>query len=177
MGDDARSTPIDLPPFMRLWLDAAAGAMEAWQAWSGPTASPEAVRQLRTSFLNAWSDWWENYLRSPMFLSSAMQSMTGTVQFRKQLREQLDRLQQEFRVAGRQDIDELALAVQRSTRRVLDQLDEMAARLDTFGDRLDALTTNGAVSENHASGGEDSRPATRARRKSNREDKTGQPAP
>ncbi len=178
MGDEANDAAAGVPPLARMWLDAASGVMEAFQAWAGPTASPEAVRKARATLLDSWSNLWEQYLRTPAFLDSAKQGIARSIDFRKQLREQLDRVQREFRVVGRQDVDELILALERMERHVLDQLDEISARLDALSARLDALGEKAAKPQ-AAPEAEPARPNNRTRRKSPREgteEKTEQPA-
>ena len=63
-------------------------------------------------------------MRSSAFLEAQKRCMTEAWAFRKQIRANLRRMQRELQIAGREDIDALAAAVQRSQRRVLDQLEE-----------------------------------------------------
>ena len=48
-------------------------------------------------------------------------------------------MQRELQLAGREDIDALVAAVQRSQRRVLDQLEETSERLQALEAKLDRL--------------------------------------
>jgi hypothetical protein len=144
MDNDARDPVAGMFPWMQLWFDAASKAMEAGQtwtgpAWAGPTASPDVLRQARSAFMKTWSDCWEQWLRSSAFLDSSRQSLAGGMEMHKHAREFVDQVQRELRVAGRQDVDELALAIRRAERRVLDQLDEVSERLDAVAARLESL--------------------------------------
>ena len=160
-------------PWMRMWLDMTSGAMEACQAWAGATASPEPVRQIRSAMLEAWSDYWDQCLRSPMFLNATRQAVAQSTQIRKQFGEYLDRLYSESPVAGREDMEQLLRALRRSEERLLEQLEDVSARLEALDAGLDALAArlNGKGREPQP---KPSRAENRSRRKRNR---TGQPDP
>ncbi len=66
--------------------------------------------------------------------------MSGSLAVRKQIRANLRRMQRELQIAGREDIDALVAAVQRSQRRVLDQLEETSERLQALEAKLDCLS-------------------------------------
>ena len=72
-------------------------------------------------------------MRSSAFLEAQKQCMSGSLALRKQIRANLRRMQRELQIAGREDIDALVAAVQRSQRRVLDQLEETSERLQDPG--------------------------------------------
>ncbi len=124
----------------RMWTEMAASAMQAWQPMMGGTASPDLFRKGRSDFLQVWSDWCEQLLRSSAFLEAQKQCMTGSLAFRKQIRANLRRAQRELQIAGREDIDALVAALRRSQRRVLDQLEENSERLQGLEAKLDGLS-------------------------------------
>ena len=136
MGSDANEPFSSLT---RMWTEMAASAMQAWQPLAGPTASPDFFRKGRADFLQVWSDWCEQLLRSSAFLEAQKQCLSGSLDFRKQVRGNLRRVQRELQIAGREDIDALVAAVQRSQRRVLDQLEETSERLQALENKLDRL--------------------------------------
>ena len=105
--------------------------------WLGGTASPDMFRKGRSDFLQVWSDWCEQLMRSSAFLEAQKQCMSGSLAFRKQIRANLRRMQRELQIAGREDIDALVAAVRRSQRRVLDQLEETSERLQAVEAKLD----------------------------------------
>jgi hypothetical protein len=137
MGSDMNDPFSNLT---RMWMEMAANAMQAWQPLAGGTASPEIFRKGRADFLQVWSDWCEELMRSSAFLDAQKQCMTGNLAFRKQIRANLRRVQRELQIAGREDIDALVAAVQRSQRRVLDQLEETSDRLQSLEAKLDCLS-------------------------------------
>ena len=124
----------------RMWMEMAASAMQAWQPMAGRTASPELFRKGRADLMQVWSDYCEELMRSSAFLDAQKQCMSGNLAFRKQFRANLRRLQRELQVVGREDIDALLAAIQRSRTRVLDQLEETAERLQTLEAKFDRLT-------------------------------------
>jgi DNA repair exonuclease SbcCD ATPase subunit len=176
MADDTQHGPADgLPPWMRLWCNMAAEAMEASQAWAGATSSPEAVRQARSNLFNAWSDAWEKQFRSTFFATAAKQALSGGAEVRKQVQEFLDQINRELRLAGRVDVDQLTSAVRRVEQRLSDQLEEVSARLDALAERLDDLAERLGASEDSESPGEESSSNNHGKRKS-RQTQSRQPS-
>ena len=137
MGNDSNDPFSTLT---RTWLEMTAHAMQAWQPLAGSTASPDMFRKGRSDLLQLWSDWCEELMRSSAFLEAQKQCMSGSLALRKQIRANLRRMQRELQIAGREDIDALVAAVQRSQRRVLDQLEETSQRLQSLQSKLDCLS-------------------------------------
>ena len=65
--------------------------------------------------------------------------MHGNLALRKQFRANLRRMQRELQIVGREDVDALVAAVERSQRRILDQLEETSERLQSLEAKLDGL--------------------------------------
>ncbi|MGA2258858.1 MAG: hypothetical protein ABSG53_29675 [Thermoguttaceae bacterium] len=124
----------------RMWMEMAANAMQACQPLAGSTASPDMFRTGRADFMQVWSDWCEEMMRSSAFLEAQKQCINGSLGLRKQIRTNLRRVQRELQIAGRDDIDALVAAVKRSQRRVLDQLEETSERLQALETKLDCLS-------------------------------------
>jgi chromosome segregation ATPase len=78
-------------------------------------------------------------MRSSAFLEAQKNSLDGSLAFRKLIRTNLRRTQRDLQLAGREDVDALAAAIRRSQRRVLDQLEENAERLQSLEAKLDRL--------------------------------------
>ena len=136
MGSDMNDPFSNLT---QMWLQMAANATQAWQPAAGSTASPEMFHKGRADLMQVWSDWCEQLLRSSAFLEAQKQSMTRSLALRKQIRANLRRMQRELQIAGREDIDALVVAVKRSQRRVLDQLEETSERIQALEAKLDCL--------------------------------------
>jgi DNA repair exonuclease SbcCD ATPase subunit len=157
MADDTQHGAADaLPPWMRLWLNMTAEAMESCQGWAGATASPDTVRQARNNLFNTWSEAWEKQLRSPFFLTAAKEALSGGAEVRKQMQQFLDQINRELRLAGRPELDQLTAAVRRLEQRLSDRLDEMSERLEALGERLDELAERQASADGEPSAEESS---------------------
>ncbi len=124
----------------RMWMEMAANTMQAWQPATGSTASPEILRKGRADLMQVWSDCCEEMMRSSAFLIAQKQCMDGVLGLRKQFRANLRRVQRELQLAGREDIEALLAAIQRSRSRILDQLEETAQRLQSLENTLDGLS-------------------------------------
>ena len=137
MGSDTNDPFSNLT---RTWLDMAASAMQAWPPLAGSAASPDMFRKGRSDFMQVWSDWCEQMMRSSAFLEAQKRSMDGNLAYRKQIRANMRRLQRELQIAGREDIDALVAAIRRSQRRVLDRLDETSDQLQSLQAKMDRLS-------------------------------------
>jgi hypothetical protein len=122
----------------RFWMDSASQAMQSMMP-AGSTQSPEVIRKARGDLMQMWSDWCEQWLRSPAFLEAQKQMLDGNLAVRKQFRTAVRRMQREMQLAGREDIDALEAAIRRSERRILDQLDEMSSRIQAMEAKIDRL--------------------------------------
>jgi hypothetical protein len=127
-----------LSAWQRFWMDSAAQAMQSMMP-AGSTQSPELIRKARGDLMQMWSDWCEQWLRSPAFLEAQKQMLDGNLEVRKQFRAGLRKMQRELQLAGREDIDALEAAIRRSERRILDQLDEMSSRFQALEAKIDRL--------------------------------------
>ena len=101
-------------------------------------------RKGRSDFLQVWSDWCEQLMRSSAFLEAQKQCMSGSLAFRKQIRANLRRMQRELQIAGREDIDALVAAVSgRSAasstnwKRPPSGCKALEAKLDCLGERIE----------------------------------------
>ena len=89
--------------------------------------------------MQMWSDWCEQWMRSPAFLEAQKQMLDGNLAVRKQFRAAVRRMQREMQLAGREDIDALEAAIRRSERRILDQLDEVSSQMKALEAKIDRL--------------------------------------
>lgn len=130
MGSETNPMGMGPEAMFRMWSDWATNAMAASQNTTGSTNSPEMVRQMRATFFKMWSDAWEELLRSPAFLEQSKQLLTDGADFQKQAREYLGKLQHDLQLASAQDMDQLALAIRRLERRMMDQFEDLSDQLD-----------------------------------------------
>jgi hypothetical protein len=122
----------------KAWSDLATKMMAAGGAIPPAAPPPDMGRQLRASYLRAWSEFFEQWMRSPEFLDWMRQSLAGGVEVRKQLNEFFSRLQSTFQAVSRQDFDQLLERVRRMEDRLVNDTQEILSRLEAIQVRLDA---------------------------------------
>ena len=167
MGENNSGPADGLGNAMQMWFDMASAAIAPFQGRSGAPSAPDALKQIREIFFNAWSDSWAGVLRSPDFTASQKRLMAGSVEYRKQVRQFLERLHHEFELPTCQDIDHLVSALQQLDRRMEDQFEQITGRLDELAARLDALGASKGDSERNVSA-VGNRPAKRRSRANRR---------
>jgi hypothetical protein len=171
MREETSSGPKGPPDLMRVWLEMASCATEAAQTWAG-AAAPEAVRENRASLYKVWGDYWEQFLRSTPFLEGQKHAMDGNLQWRKQIREQLERWNHELQLASSSDIDRLAVVLRRLGEDLGEQLERIENRLDDVSARLDELASQSPAPVNSEPGKSSSVASVASVRKPKRRRKT-----
>jgi len=138
MSDRAngRFGPADL---FQLWSDTWGSMLGAGVSMSGRATPPDAFREARATMLDAWSDYFQRYMRSPEFLEMLKQAMAVNIEFRKQLNDFFGQMQYNLQAASRQDVDQLMSTMRHLEHRVVDALERMSCRQDEIGRRLEAL--------------------------------------
>lgn len=139
MSDDTKPTPNGPGDLMGLWFDMFAKANEACQTWAGNAASPDVFRQNRSNLFKVWSDYWEHFLRSAPFLESQKRCLSSSMEFRKQINENLERLNHELHLATSQDINQLMSTLRRMDEALFEQFEQIDDRLNNISTKLDAL--------------------------------------
>lgn len=125
-------------PWMKMWTDAASKMMGAAQ----PTAAempPDVARQMRSAWLDAYSQFFESYFRSPEFLEMMRQSLSSGIQFRKQLNDFLGQAHHELQGTSRQDIDQLMRTMRHVEHRVVNSIERLAEQVEDVAARLKRL--------------------------------------
>ncbi len=125
--------------FTRLWSEFAGKMMSSGMAFSPGNAAPEVSRDMRTAMFRAWSDYCDQYMRSPEFLEMMKQSLGASLEARKQLNDFLGRVQHEFQGASRQDVDQMMSTLQHLEQRIVDRLDDMSAEFAQLQQRMQAI--------------------------------------
>jgi hypothetical protein len=140
MSDETKPSANGSGDLMRLWFDMASRAAEACQAWTGAVPTPDALRQDRANLMKVWSDYWEQYLRSPSFLETQQRSRAGALDLQRQARDYLAWLHHQFQVPSSQDIDQLMIGMRRLKEDLRDQLEEIGDQLENLASQVSALT-------------------------------------
>lgn len=134
---DAFSPGAD--PFTKMWGDFASkiGATGLAFAPEGPFS--DASRQVRTAMFKAMSEACDEFMRTPQFQDMMKQSLSASIQFRKQLNEYLGRMHHEFQGTSRQDVDQLMEVIGHVERRITDSVERLSSRVDQLSARLQRM--------------------------------------
>ena len=116
--------------FQRIWGETFSKMMQLGLTFSPDSAPPDFMRQMRSGIFQALGQSWEQFLRSPEFMQAMKQSMDSAIAFRKATNDWFSKVQHETQTVSRDDIDAVMLTVRHMETRVLDRLEELAARLD-----------------------------------------------
>jgi hypothetical protein len=120
----------DYQQLMRTWFEFVSKMTSAVASAAGAPPPAGAARQLRDLYFQNLGRSLEEFMRSPPFLEMMKQSTDSAVALRQQTNELLANTHHAMGGVARQDIDAVLMAVRRCETRVLDRLDELAARLE-----------------------------------------------
>ena len=139
MTDDGQNGFSGADFFTRTWADFAGQMMRAGTAFTPGSTPPEMSQEMRSAMFKAWSEYCDQYMRSPEFLQMMKQSLSASLEARKQLNEFLGRMQHEFQGSTRQDVDEITATLHHMERRIVDGLDELNSRFQDLEKRIKQL--------------------------------------
>ena len=125
--------------FLKMWNDFAGKMTSAGMSFSPDSTPPDMAKQMRSTFFKAWSDYCDNYMRSPEFLESWKKAMDGAIEWRRQMNETMGRMHHEFQGTSRQDIDHLMQTLTHIERRIVDTQERSSERIEELAARVEAL--------------------------------------
>jgi hypothetical protein len=125
--------------FTKIWGDFARKMGAAGVAFAPEATTSEASRQVRTAMIRAMSEACDEFMRAPQFQDMMKQSLSTSIQFRKQLNDFLGRIHHEFQGTSRQDVDQLMEVIGHVERRITDGVERLSSRLDELGARLERM--------------------------------------
>ena len=133
--------------FQKMWTDFASKMGMAGVSFSPDTTPPDAARAMRSTFFKAWSEYCEQYMRSPEFLDSWKKAMDGAIQFRRQMNQSLGQMHHDFGGTSRQDVDHLMQSMTHLERRLVDSQERAAASVEKMAKSIAALEEKLAAAE------------------------------
>lgn len=139
MSNDPHSARSGVDGLMGLWFDFTSKVMQAAISAAPDAAPPDAFRQVRKAYMDAWETACQQVMRSPEFLDVMQRSLSGAVEARKGLNDAFGQVQQNLQLAGRQDIDYLVAAMRRLEQTVVEQSERTSSRLRDLSARLAEL--------------------------------------
>lgn len=127
---------------LNMWTDMAAKMMGA--SLGGGAAAPvenppEALRELRSGILAAWTRYCDQFMRSPQFLDSLRQAMNANIQARRQMNEALGKVQHDLQGVSRQDLDQMMRTLQHLEQGIATGVERISQRLDELNARVDDM--------------------------------------
>ncbi len=135
--NESAKTPFDAEsPMWQLWWDFLSKTTGAGMSFPPGSAPPETLRSARSEMFRVWADGWQEYLRSPEFLSAMGKSLEVSLKARQQWVEQAGQAQHEMQGVSRQDFDRLLRTLRQFEERTEGRLEELAAAVADLAARL-----------------------------------------
>lgn len=128
--------------FQKIWGETFSKLMQTGFTFSPESAPPEFLRQMRAGLLQALSQSWEQFLRSPQFMEGTRQWMDQAIAFRKLSSDFFNKVRHETQAPSREDIDSVMLAVRHMETRILDRVEDLAAQVTELKKQLDEDPAN-----------------------------------
>lgn len=116
--------------FANIWGESIGKLLQTAFAFGPEAAPPEVVREIRAGIFKALAKSWEEFMRSPQFLEGMKQWMDNAITFRKLTNDFMANVRNEMQATSRDDVDTIMLAVRHMEKRLLDRIEELAARVD-----------------------------------------------
>jgi hypothetical protein len=128
--DGMNQTAEQWAAFQKIWGETFSKLMQLGFTFSPESAPPDFMRQMRSGIFQALGQSWEHFLRSPQFMEGMKQHMDNAIAFRKMSGDFFSKVRHETQSTSRDDIDAVMLAVRHMETRILDRVEELAARID-----------------------------------------------
>ena len=163
-------TPFDqAQKFTSIWAEMAAKLASAGMTFD-PAATateaaekspPDMAKQVRDATFQTMSQYAQQFMRSEQFLEMMKKSMDASIAWQRQMNEFLTKAHHASESVARADVNDLHRSVRHLEQRTLDQMEQLAEKLDQISRRLDALDEkrtpdNGQVSSTGGVGGRQS---------------------
>jgi Mg2+ and Co2+ transporter CorA len=138
--------------FTEMWTEMASKVASASTAYEPGASPPDAARQVRGAMFRTMSQFAEELMRWPQFLTAMRQSMDTAATMQKQFNDLMTSMRHNTQGVARDDIDSVLQSIEHLETRLLDRLEDLSDRLDDLSRRLAAVGGNGKV---HAADEED----------------------
>ncbi|MGE5609097.1 MAG: hypothetical protein ACM359_07570 [Bacillota bacterium] len=129
--------------FTEMWTEMASKMMSASTAYEPGASPPDAARQVRSAAFRSMSQFAEQFMRWPQFLTAMRQSMDAAATIQKQINDFMTSMRHNTQGVARDDIDSVLQSVEHLETRLLDRLEDLSDRLDNLSRRLAAAEGNG----------------------------------
>jgi hypothetical protein len=125
------SAPSGFDPFMQFWGEfvkkvSAAGATPP------PQPPPDVLLQMRRAFLDAMAQQADQFMRSEAFLNALKQGMEASLAWQQGFNQMMQKGLASAQVPSRADSDHMVVFLRGMEERLLERIDELAARVDSI---------------------------------------------
>jgi hypothetical protein len=140
MSDNFEKTAEQAAAFQKIWMESMSKIMQTAFTFGNNSPPPDVMKQIRAGIFQALAQSWEEFMRSPQFLESMKQWMDTAINFRKMTNDFMARVRNEIQAPSRDDIDTVMLTVRHMEKRLLDRVEDLAARIAQLDSRLNGHT-------------------------------------
>ncbi len=142
----------DSGAFAKLWSDSCSRLMQTAMSYSPESTPPDLLRQIRTGFLQALSQSWDEFLRSPQFLAGMKQMMDQAVSFQKHSADVLTKARHATEGVAHEDVESLRASLIQMEHRLSEHMDALSEHSSQLAESLEKLikASPGPVPAQHA---------------------------
>jgi hypothetical protein len=136
MSDNFEKSADQAAAFQKIWMESMSKVMQSAFTFGNNSPPPDVLKQIRSGIFQALAQSWEEFMRSPQFLESMKQWMDTAINFRKMSNDFMAKVRNEIQAPSRDDIDTVMLTVRHMEKRLLDRVEDLAARIAQLDSRL-----------------------------------------
>jgi hypothetical protein len=144
MSDDFEKSAEQAAAFQKIWMESMSKVMQSAFTFGNNSPPPDVLKQIRSGIFQALAQSWDEFMRSPQFLESMKQWMDTAINFRKMSNDFMAKVRNEIQAPSRDDIDTVMLTVRHMEKRLLDRVEDLAARIALLDSRLNGHTVQSA---------------------------------
>jgi len=135
--------------FQKLWMTSFANMTGVWPQFSPGSPPSDEMRKMRGGMLQVLAETWDQYMRTPQFMEMMKASLNGALDLKRLARDGMNRVHEQFENPGKQDIDDVLLAIRHVERRLLDRLEGLDDRVANLNEKIDKVDER-LVKQEHA---------------------------
>jgi hypothetical protein len=148
MSDNMNKYFDQVAAFQKLWMDSVANMAGVWSQFSPGSPPSDEMRKMRGGMLQVLAETWDQYMRTPQFMEMMKASLNGALDLKRLARDGMNRVHEQFENPGKQDIDDVLLAIRHVERRLLDRLEGLDDRVANLNEKIDKVDQRLAKQEN-----------------------------
>ena len=148
MSDDMNKAFDQVSAFQKLWIDSLANMAGVWSQFSASSPPVDEMRKMRGGMLKVLAETWDEYMRTPQFMEIMKASLNGALDLKRLARDGMNRVHEQFENPGKQDIDDVLLAIRHVERRLLDRLEGLDDRVANLNEKIDKVDERLVKQEN-----------------------------